>query len=78
MDACAAVVDDFEESLDVQDHEDLREHSESMCEGLAMIHQAHAKMRRKIVSMKRRLLPQVPLSQQVECAFLALLVCCEV
>ena len=41
MDELASVVDELENTLDVQDVEDLRELSESMYEGLATIRETH-------------------------------------
>ena len=43
MDELASVVEELEDTLDVQDVEDLRALSESMCEGLAPIRERHAK-----------------------------------
>ena len=43
----ASVVEEQEDTLDVQDVEDLREFSESMCEGLATFRETHAKLREK-------------------------------
>ena len=43
----AAMVDDLEESLDVQDVENLRELFESMYEGLVTFKETHAKVRDK-------------------------------
>ena len=45
MDKLASVVEELEDTLDVQDVDDLRELSESMYEGLATIKETHAKLR---------------------------------
>ena len=45
MDELALVVEELEDTLDVQDVEDQRELSESMYELLATIRQTHAKLR---------------------------------
>ena len=47
MDELASVVEELEDTLGVQDVEDLREFSESMYEGLATIKETHAKLREK-------------------------------
>ena len=47
MDELASVVEELEDTLGVQDVEDLRELSESMYEGLATIKETHAKLREK-------------------------------
>ena len=47
MDALASVVEELEDTLVVQDVQDLRELSESMHEGLATIRETHAKLREK-------------------------------
>ena len=47
MDELASVVEEREDTLDVQDVEDLREITESMYEGLATICETHAKLREK-------------------------------
>ena len=43
MDELASVVQELEDTLDVHDVEDLRELSDSMCEGLATIRETRAK-----------------------------------
>ena len=47
MDELVSVVEELEDTLGVQDVEDLREFSESMYEGLATIKETHAKLREK-------------------------------
>ena len=47
MEELASVVEELEDTLNVQDVEDLRELSESMYEGLASIRETHAKLREK-------------------------------
>ena len=47
MDELASVVEELDDTLDIQDVEDLREFSESMYEGLATIKETHAKLREK-------------------------------
>ena len=47
MDVLASVVEELEDTLDVQDVEHLRELSESLYEGLATIKDTHAKLREK-------------------------------
>ena len=44
MDELASVVEEMEDTLDVQDVEGLRELSDSTCEGLANIRETHAKV----------------------------------
>ena len=47
MDELASVVEELEDTLDVQVVEDLRELSESMYEGLVTTRETHAKLREK-------------------------------
>ena len=47
IDELASVVEELEDTLGVQDVEDLRELSESMYEGLATIKETHARLREK-------------------------------
>ena len=47
MDELASVVEELEDTLDVQNVEDLRHHSESMYERLATIDETRAKLREK-------------------------------
>ena len=47
MDELASVLEELQDILDVQDVEDLREHSESVYQGLATIKETHKTLREK-------------------------------
>ena len=60
MDELASVVEELEDTLDVQNVEDLRHHTESMYEGLATIRETHAKLRDKKRGIAVISLPRLP------------------
>ena len=63
MDELASVVEELEDTLGVQDVEDLREFSGSVYEGPATIKETHAKLREKIRSSHAAFgSPHAPLS----------------